>query len=173
MRPSESVIMQETISFRKPRANIPESGLSAQAFTASIDDLVGRPFKAKKHLAPETTQQHLGLVNHFTRFENGQLCLRLKEGKMEEIYNQLLAIRMRMPRVTTLAEMMHITGVLIFFLLSCFDKIGRGGLRSFYDWIALHCDSATLWKTKQDEVPITASLMVGVEFFLRSSAHHS
>ena len=67
-RPSESVIIPETWSFRKPQAKIPAAGLSAQAFTASIYDLSGRPLKSKKHLPPEATQQHLGLVNDFTRF---------------------------------------------------------------------------------------------------------
>ena len=52
VRPSQSVIIPETSSYRKPQANIPAEELSAQAFTASIYDLVGRPFKSKKHLAP-------------------------------------------------------------------------------------------------------------------------
>ena len=62
---------------------------------------------------------------------------------------------------------MQITGVLIFFLMACFDKIGRGGLNPFYEWIALNSDANSLWRTKHNRTRLTPSIMVGIEFFIR------
>ena len=42
------------------------------------------------------------------------------------------------------------------------------GLRPFYDWVTEHVDSATLWRTKDRHLPITAPLLGGLEFFLRA-----
>ena len=147
------------------KADIPER-MSAQCFTSSLFHLVGRPFKEKKHLPPEDKQGHLGLLNDLSQFMSGYLSLRPKEGKMEELHKLLLDLRVRRPRLCTLSEIMKITGILIFLLMACFDKLARGGLRPFFDWIADNSDSTSLWRTKLNPIKISASLMVGVEFFL-------
>lgn len=50
---------------------------------------------------------------------------------------------------------------------SCpFDKIGRGGLRPFFDWIAENSESTSLWRIKLNKVDITTSLLDGMEFFI-------
>ena len=144
-----------------PRADIPDSGMSAQCFVSSVFDLIGRPFKAKKHLPPMQRQTHLGLLNDFFHFESGLVCLRPKEGKLDDIYEKLVSLQTRQPRQATLAEVMHIAGILIFFLMACFDKIARGGLRPFFDWISEFADARTLWRTKHHEFPITPKLLGG------------
>ena len=60
---------------------------------------------------------------------------------------------------------MKITGVLIFFLMACFDKIGRGGLRPFFDWISENSEACSIWRTKLS-VSITPGLLIGIDFFL-------
>ena len=89
-----------------------------------------------------------------------------QEGNLESIYERLLSLKTRRPREASLAEVMQIAGILIFFLMACFDKVARGGLRPFFDWISEHADASSLWRTKHRNVQITARLMVGVDFFL-------
>ena len=61
---------------------------------------------------------------------------------------------------------MKVTGLLIFLVMACFDKIARGGLRPFFDWISEHSDPATLWRSKLNPVHLSSSLMVGIDFFM-------
>ena len=51
--------------------------------------------------------------------------------------------------------------------MACFDKIARGGLRPFFDWISQHADATTLWRMKNHSFAITANLLVGVECFAK------
>ena len=64
-------------------------------------------------------------------------------------------------------DVLKITGTLIFLLLSCFDKIARGGLRSFFDWISENVEFTALWNNKSSRKALTPSLLVRIEFFLR------
>ena len=73
---------------------------------------------------------------------------------------------MRRPRLCTLHEIMKITSILIFFLMVCFDKIGRGGLRPFFDWISQKSEASSIRRTKLQSISITPGLLVGVDFFL-------
>ena len=61
---------------------------------------------------------------------------------------------------------MKITGVLIFLLMACFDKVGRGGLRPFFDWIAENSESTSIWRTKLNKVNITPQVLIGIDFFI-------
>ena len=94
-RSHKSVIVPGTGHLHKPSLDIPPEWISAQAFVASVYELVGRPFKDKKHLAPAKNQQHLGFVNDFSDFSGGIPRLKPKDGKLEDIYNKLMAIRLR------------------------------------------------------------------------------
>ena len=75
-------------------------------------------------------------------------------------------MKSREPRTASAAEVLHLAGSLVFLLCSCFDKIARGGLRPFYDWVTDHVGSATLWRTKDRHLALSPSLMGGIEFFL-------
>ena len=75
---------------------------------------------------------------------------------------------MRKDSVASHAEIMHLAGTLVFLLMSCFDKLARGGLQLFYSWITDNADMSTLWKTKSITRIITPSLRVGLAFFLRA-----
>jgi len=61
---------------------------------------------------------------------------------------------------------MKITGVLIFLLMACFDRVGRGGLRPFFGWISKHLESTSIWRTKLAKVEVSANLMLGIGFFI-------
>ena len=86
---------------------------------------------------------------------------------MERIHASLLEIKGRYPHEASPGEIMNITGILIFFLLSCFDNIGRGDLTAFYEWIAASSDASTLWRTKHTKSFLTNRIMIGIEFFIR------
>ena len=62
---------------------------------------------------------------------------------------------------------MHLSGSLIFLLMACFDKVGRGGLRPFFDWVAESCESSSLWKTQSTQIGVTPNLLVGLEYFIQ------
>ena len=74
-------------------------------------------------------------------------------------------LRERNPRTASAAEILHLAGSLVFLLYSCFDKIARGGLRPFYDWVTDNVDSATLWRTKDRFLALSAPLLGGISFF--------
>ena len=151
---------------RNAGADSPPS-MTAQEFVQELFRLVGRPFKAKKHLPPAQKQVHLGLLNDFSEFQKGQMRITPKEGKLEEMHAKLLDLRDCTSKKASIGEVMHITGSLIFLLMACFDKVGRGGLQPFYAWIADHADASSLWKTKGTKCPITSQLYIGIEFFVR------
>ena len=142
--------------------------MPAQQFVQELFSLVGRPFKDKKHLEPAVQQTHLGLLNDFTQFRKGELSTRPKEGQLEEKLKKLCEIQFRKSGRASLAEIIHVTGTLVFLLMSCFDKIGRGGLQPFYSWITDHVDVSTLWRTKRLEKHIYPSRRIGLEFFIRA-----
>ena len=80
---------------------------------------------------------------------------------------------------------MALGGKLIFLLMSCFDKMARGGLQSFFQWLPEHsADTSTQapsasclfsnhlggqsqQKSLTSKHRITASLAKGIEFFLK------
>ena len=77
-------------------------------------------------------------------------------------------LKARNPRTASAAEILHLAGSLVFLLYGCFDKIARGGLRPFYDWLADNVDSATLWRTKDGRLSLSSQLLGGMEFVLRA-----
>ena len=86
-------------------------------------------------------------------------------GKIDELLKMMRDMKAREPRTASAAEVLHLAGSLIFLLYSCFDKIARGGLRPFYDWVTEHVDSATLWRTKDRHLALSPSLLGGWSSF--------
>ena len=90
-----------------------------------------------------------------------------------------------MAPVPAVGEIMVLGGKPIFLLMSCFDKMARGGLQSFFHWLSEHsaytptqpASAACLFSNhfggqKQQQAltskhRITASLAMGIEFFLK------
>ena len=114
----------------------------------SASDFVGCPFKPSKHLPPASVQTHLGLQNMLHNFSDNQISFIAKDGKLKDIYDSLTEIRNRSSQHATLLEIMVLGGKLIFLLMSCFDKMARGGLQSFFQWLSerssLHVTSTTI-----------------------------
>ena len=77
-------------------------------------------------------------------------------------------LRGRNPRTASAAEILHLAVSLVFLLYSCFDKVARGGLRPFYDRVTDNVDSATLWRTKDRFLALSAPLLGGIVVFLRA-----
>ena len=73
-------------------------------------------------------------------------------------------LKERNPRTASAAEILHLAGSLVFLLYSCFDKIAKGGLRPFYDWVTDNVDSATLWRTKDRLLALSPPLLGGICF---------
>ena len=110
-------------------------GMSAFTFVDIIYSKVGRPFKPSKHLAPDSTQIHLGLSNMLGLFHENTVSLSPKPGKLEALHSSLLEIRTRQYQKATLGEIMVLAGKLIFLLMSCFNKMARGGLQPFFPMV--------------------------------------
>ena len=118
-------------------------GLSASEWVDFVYTLVGRPFKKEKHLPPQATQLHLGLKNEFKHFQQNEVSLEPKPGKLQDILEALIAFRKRGDQLVSLGEIMTIAGKLIFLLMSCFNKMARGGLQPFFQWLALNAAYTT------------------------------
>ena len=110
--------------------------MAASGFVGFIYSLVGRPFKKEKRLPPWKTQVHLGLQNEFKYFQANIVSLEQKPGKMEDIHSALIDIRSNQDQMVSLGEIMVLAGKLIFLLMSCFNKMARGGLQPFFQWLA-------------------------------------
>lgn len=93
--------------------------------------------------------------------------LHFRDG-LNGMHNLLLNIKERYSRVASMGEIMQLTGVLVFLLMSCFDKIGKGGLRPFDHWISKHADMTSLWITQNYWCPVVPNLLVGKEFFIHA-----
>ena len=106
-------------------------GMSASEWVDFVYTLVGRPFKKEKHLPPRATQLHLGLTNEFKNFQQNEISLEPTPGKLQDILEALIACRAREDQLVSLGEIMTIAGKLIFLLMSCFNKMARGGLQPF------------------------------------------
>ena len=90
---------QETLDFeaQNPIDRLDDSqGMSAAKFVDFIYTKVGRPFKPSKHLAPDSTQIHLGLTNKLDLFHENTVSLSPKPGKLEDLHSSLLEIRSRL-----------------------------------------------------------------------------
>ena len=109
-----------------------------QAFVQELLKLAGRPFKESKHQEPCQRQVHLGLFNDFLEFQHGSISIKPRVGKIDELLKMMQEMKAREPRTASAAEVLNLAGSSIFLLYSCFDKIARGGLRPFYDWVTEH-----------------------------------
>ena len=89
-------------------------------------------------------------------------------GQIEELLEIMRELKARIPCTASAAEILHLAGSLVFLLYSCFDKIARGGLRPFYDWVTDNVDSATLWRTKDRRLALSSPLLGGMELLLRA-----
>ena len=103
------------------------TGCRPQAFIQELFKLAGRPFKDSKHQAPCQRQVHLGLLNDFIEFKNGNISIKPRVGKIDELVLVLKDLKTREPHTVSAAEILHLAGSLVFFLYSCFDKVARGG----------------------------------------------
>ena len=160
-----------------------ETGMSASQFADFVYTLVGRPFKKEKHLPPCSTQVHLGLKNEYKDFQQNEIMLEPKPGKLQEILEALIAFRARDDQLVSLGEIMTTAGKLIFLLMSCFNKMERGGLQPLFQWLSDHSAYSTTSKGNSDDLKrttvrpglhaltdtfkITSSLAIGMEFFIR------
>jgi len=176
---------QGTLDFETagpPHPGLP--GLSASEWVDFVYTLVGRPFKKEKHLPPQETESHLGLKNEFKNFQQNEVSLEPKPGKLQELLDILKEFRNRENQLVSLKEIMTIAGKLIFLMMSCFNKMARGGLQPFFQWLAQHSAYTTNGISKQttvckkpptltDKFLITASLAIGMEFFIRNTTAHA
>ena len=175
---------QGTLDFEHslpPHAALP--GMSASEWVDFVYPLVGRPFKKEKHLPPSSTQVHLGLKNEFKHFQQNEILLEPKPGKLQEILETLIAFRARKDHLVSLGEIITIAGKSIFLLMSCFNKMARGGLQPFFQWLSDHSaysnstrsvtDNTKRITVRQrptaltDKFPITSSLTIGMGFFIK------
>ena len=101
-------------------------------------------------------------------FQNGNISIKPRVGKIDELITAMRDMKSREPRTASAAEVLHLAGSLVFLLYSCFDKIARGDLRPFYDWVTDRVDSATLWRTKDRHLALSPSVMGVIQFFLRA-----
>ena len=92
---------------------------------------VESPFQKGETLATTGTQLHLGLKNEFRHFQQNEVSLEPKPGKLQDILEALIAFRQRKDQLISLGEIMTIAGNLIFLLMRCFNKMARRGLQPF------------------------------------------
>ena len=125
---------QGTLDFESciPHEDDVNTGMSASDFVGFIYKKIGRPFKPSKHLPPASVQTRLGLKNMLHKFIDNQISLIPKDWKLQDIYDSLTEFRNRSSQHATLVEIMVLGGKLIFLLMSCFDKVARGGQQSFF-----------------------------------------
>ena len=71
--------------------------MSASEFVGFIYIKIGRPFKPTKHLPPSSVQTHLGLQNMLHNFESNQISLVPKDGKLQDIYDNLAESEIAIP----------------------------------------------------------------------------
>ena len=112
------------------------SGMIASDFVGFVYHKKGRPFLPSTHVSPASIQAHLVLQNmlqHLFRLLNVSGA---ETRKMQDIYDSLREMRDIRSQQTTLGEMIVLGGKLIFLLMSCFDKMSRGGLQSFFHWLS-------------------------------------
>ena len=140
--------------------------LSASAFTSEFYELVGRPFKPSKHLDACGRQVHLGLLYVLDNFFKHQVSLEPKPGKIMEITKEL--VQMRSEQLISLRSVMTLAGKLIFLLMACFNKLARGGLQPFFEWLANNaaydCSTSIRLDTTYRTTP---SLLLATDFFIR------
>ena len=112
---------------RKAAAPIPSktSKCRPQAFVQELFKLAGRPFKESKHQEPCQRQVPLVLRNDFFEFQNGNISIKPRVGKIDELITAMRDMKSREPRTASAAEVLHLAGSLVFLLYSCFDKIAR------------------------------------------------
>ena len=160
-----------------------EQGMSASELVDFVYKLVGRPFKKGKRLPPSSTQVHLGFKNELTDFQHNEVMLELKPRKLQDILEALLAFRSRDDQLVSLGEIMTTAGKLICLLMSCFNKMARGGLQPFFQWLSdssaysstTISDANVLNRTTvrprlyalTDKFKCSSSLAIGMELFIR------
>ena len=64
-------------------------------------------------------------------FRENAVSLAPKPGKLEELHASLVEMRGRKPHKVTLGEIMVVAGKLIILLMSCLNKMDRGGTATF------------------------------------------
>ena len=117
---------QGTLDFEgAPPGSHGETGMSSSEFVDFVYTLVGRLFKKEKHLPPCSTQVHLEFKNEFKDFQQNEIMLEPKPGKLQDILEALIAFRARDDQLVSLGEIMTTAGKLIFLLMSCFNKKGK------------------------------------------------
>ena len=129
--------------------------MAASEFVGFIYSLVGRPFRKEKRLPPSKTQVRLGLQNEFKDFQANIVSLEPKPGKLEDIHSALIDIRCRQDQMVSLGEIMVLTGKLIFLLMSCFNKMARGGLQPFFQWLSDHSAYSSTANSNSDHLKRT------------------
>ena len=90
--------------------------MSAFEFVGYVYRKVGRPFKDSKHLAPDSTQIHMGLQSMLWMFQQNSVSREQKPGKFEEIYATLNEMRKRYQQQAALSKGMVLAGK---FVSSC------------------------------------------------------
>ncbi len=123
---------------------------------------MGRPFKAKKHLPAAPKQQHLGLVNNFERFHEARVTLEPREGKVPALLATLRA--MIEAREATPASILSLAGSLMFLLLACFARVGRGGLQPLFFWISAHAADDLFGLRNQQPQRLPQGVLMALEF---------
>ena len=96
-------------------------GYVALGFVPSQQELfklAGRPFKESKHQAPCQRQVHLGLLNDFIEFQNGNISIKPRVGKVGELILILQEMKEREPRTASAAEVLHLAGSMVFLFYS-------------------------------------------------------
>ena len=124
---------------------------------------MGRPFKAKKHLPAAPKQQHLGLVNNFERFHEARVTLEPREGKVPALLATLRA--MIEAREATPASILSLAGSLMFLLLACFARVGRGGIQPLFVWISEHAADDLFGLRNQQPQRLPQGVLMALGFF--------
>ena len=67
--------------------------------------------------------------------------------------------------MTTPAEILSLAGNIMFLLLACFDRIGRGGLQPLFHWAATHIGSTTGGAGLRRPAALDGPALMGLDFF--------
>ena len=99
---------------------------------ADLFALVGRPFAPAKHQPPSLGLVHLGLFNDFSGWRRGWIRLQPREGKLDELTNVIEELLQEAD--TSVAAVESLIGSLLFLIVNCFGKVGRGGFQALHVW---------------------------------------
>ncbi len=144
---------------------------AAQSWVCELFALAGRPFADKKHQGASSEQVHLGLLNNSASFGSGEVSLAPRPGKLAELSAELAEL-LRIGEATP-ARILSLCGSLMFLILACFSRIGRGGLQPLFFWAAKHAAAGPDASLSKRKHTLDSQALTALEFFQFAIEHFS